>query len=60
MVPKKAKFVSQKEKQEILQDFADNLENEDVIYIFEEVIVNWTMETRIIMKMRNLQVTTLI
>lgn len=60
MVPKKAKFVSQKEKQEILQDFVDNLENEDVIYIFEEVIVNWTMETRIIMKMRNLQVTTLI
>ena len=60
MVPKKAKFVSQKEKQDILQDFVDNLENEDVIYIFEEVIVNWTMETRIIMKMRNLQVTTLI
>ena len=60
MVPKKAKFVSQKEKQEILQDFVDNLENEDVIYIFEEVIVNWTMETRIIMKIRNLQVTTLI
>ena len=60
MVPKKAKFASQKEKQEILQDFVDNLENEDVIYIFEEVIVNWTMETRIIMKMRNLQVTTLI
>lgn len=60
MVPKKAKFVSQKEKQEILQDVVDNLENEDVIYIFEEVIVNWTMETRIIMKMRNLQVTTLI
>lgn len=60
MVPKKAKFVLQKEKQEILQDFVDNLENEDVIYIFEEVIVNWTMETRIIMKMRNLQVTTLI
>lgn len=60
MVPKKAKFVSQKEKQEILQDFVGNLENEDVIYIFEEVIVNWTMETRIIMKMRNLQVTTLI
>ena len=60
MVPKKAKFVSQKEKQEILQDVVDNLENEDVIYIFEELIENWTMETRIIMKMRNLQVTTLI
>lgn len=32
---KKVKFVSQRERAEILQDFMDNLENEDDYDIFE-------------------------